>query len=133
MAKGTLTFKGLEAWMEQLAEAGENVDEAVTELLGDTQPFIEEELVTQLEKTSETWTGGTAASINFSGVQQEGNYLFVEATAGGGEESAGAIYKEYGNTRQAAEPFFRPTFRGHRLKNKLKEGMKAIMQRMGLQ
>lgn len=132
MAKGTLTFKGLEAWIEQLAEAGESVDEAVTELLGDTQPFIEEELVTQLRKTSETYTGETASTIQVSGVQQEGNYLYVEATVGG-SDAPQATYKEYGTTRQAAEPFVRPTFRGHRLKNKLKEGMKAIMQRMGLQ
>lgn len=132
MAKGTLTFKGLEDWMGQLAEAGENVDDAVSELLIETQPFIADELTAQLKKTSETWTGETAASIDTSGVQQEGNYIFVEAAAGG-SDAPGANYKEYGTTRQAAEPFFRPTFRGHRLKNKLKEGMKAIMQRMGLQ
>jgi HK97 gp10 family phage protein len=130
--KGALTFKGLEDWMDQLAEAGENVDGAVSELLVETQPFIDEELNAQLKKTSETWTGETAASIDTSGVQQEGNYIFVEATAGG-SEAPGANFKEYGNTRQAAEPFFRPTFRGHRLKNKLKQGMKAILQRMGLQ
>ena len=59
--RGELTFKGLNTWMEQLAEAGENVDDAVTELLGETQPFIAEELTVQLEKTSETWTGETAA------------------------------------------------------------------------
>lgn len=129
--RGELTFKGLEDWMEQLAAAGENIDDAVIELLGETQPFIAQELTAQLEKTSETWTGETAASIDVSGVQQEGNYLFVEAIAGG-SDAPGAIYKEYGNQRQAAEPFFRPTFRGHRLKNKLKKGMKAIMQRFGL-
>ena len=130
--KGTLDFKGLEDWMEQLAEAGENVDDAVSELLVETQPFIAEELNAQLKKTSETWTGETAASIDTSGVQQEGNYIFVEATAGG-SETPSANFKEYGTTRQAAEPFFRPTFRGHRLKNKLKEGMKAILQLVGLQ
>lgn len=129
--KGELIFKGLGDWMEQLAEAGENVDAAVTELLGDTQPFIEEELVAQLKKTSELYTGETAATIQVSGVQQEGNYLYVEATAGG-SDAPQATYKEYGTTRQAAEPFFRPTFRGHRLKNKLKEGMKTIMQRFGI-
>jgi HK97 gp10 family phage protein len=129
--RGELTFKGLAEWMEQFAEAGENVDEAVTELLGETQPFIEEELVTQLRKTSEEYTGETASTIQISGVQQEGNYLFVEATVGG-SDAPQATYKEYGTTRQAAEPFVRPTFRGHRLKNKLKEGMKTIMQRFGL-
>lgn len=129
--KASLSFKGLDAWMEDLAAAGESVDDAVTELLTDTQPFIAEELERNLEKTSETWTGETAASIDVSGVQKEGNYIFVEATAGG-SDAPGAEYKEYGNTRQAAEPFFRPTFRGHLLKNKLKEGMKAIMEKAGL-
>lgn len=129
--RGTLTFKGLEDWMELLAESGENVDDAVTELLGETQPFIEGELVAQLRKISEEYTGETASTIEVSGVQQEGNYLFVEATVGG-SDAPQATYKEYGTTRQAAEPFVRPTFRGHRLKNKLKEGMKAIMQRFGL-
>ncbi len=129
--RGTLDFKGLENWMEDLVAAGENVDDAVTELLGETQPFIEEELVTQLRKTSEAYTGEAASTIEVSGVQQEGNYLFVEATVGG-SDAPQATYKEYGTTRQAAEPFVRPTFRGHRLKNKLKEGMKAMMQRLGL-
>lgn len=129
--KASLSFKGLDAWMEQLAEADQNVDDAVTELLTETQPFIAEELEANLRKTSETWTGDTAASIQTSGVQREGNYIFVEGTAGG-SDAPGANMKEWGTTRQAAEPFFRPTFRGHRLKNKLKEGMKAIMQRMGL-
>lgn len=130
--KGSLAFKGLNDWMEQLAESGENVDNAVTELLTETQPFIESELVAQLKKTSEAYTGETASTIEVSGVQQEGNYLFVEATVGG-SDAPQAFYKEYGTTRQAAEPFVRPTFRGHRLKNKLKENMKAIMQRFGLQ
>lgn len=129
--KGTLTFKGLEEWMDQLTEAGENVDDAVSELLVETQPFVASELEAQLKKTSETWTGETAASIETSGVQQAGNYIFLEATAGG-SVAPGANYKEWGTTRQAAEPFFRPTFRGHRLKNALKQGMKAILQRMGL-
>jgi len=130
--RGTLTFKGLENWMEQLAEAGKSVDDAVTDLLNETQPFIEEELVAQLRKTSEEYTGETASTIQVSGVQQEGNYLFVEATVGG-SNAPQATYKEYGTTRQAAEPFVRPTFRGHRLKNKLKEGMRAILLSRGLQ
>lgn len=130
--RGELTFKGLEEWMEQLAEAEQDIDDAVTELLGETQPFIGEELVAQLKKTSEQYTGETASTIQVSGVQQEGNYLFVEVTVGGANAPQ-AFYKEYGTTRQAAEPFVRPTFRGHRLKNKLKEGMRAILLRKGLQ
>lgn len=130
--KGSLSFKGLDAWMEQLAEAGQNVDEAVTDLLETTQPFIEEELVSNLKRTSEAYTGETASTIDVSGVQREGNFIFVEASVGG-SDAPQATYKEYGTTRQAAEPFVRPTFRGHRLKNKLKEGMKGIMQKFGVQ
>lgn len=129
--RGELIFKGLADWMEQLGEAGENIDDGVTELLSETQPFIEDELVAQLRKTSEEYTGETASTIQVSGVQKEGNYLFVEATVGG-SDAPQATYKEWGTTRQAAEPFVRPTFRGHRLKNKLKEGMKMLMQRYGL-
>lgn len=131
MASAKLEFKGLTEWIEQLADAGENVDNAVETLLLEEEPYVENELRDQLQKTSETWTGETAASIAVSGVQKDGNFIFIEATAGG-SDAPGAIYKEYGNTRQAAEPFFRPTFRGHRMKNRLKAGMKSIMQRMGL-
>ena len=129
--KGVLEFKALYEWMEDLAAAGESVDDAVTELVTENEPFIAQELERQLRRTSETWTGGSAASIQTSVPQREGNYIYVEATAGG-PSAQGVIPKEYGNTRQAAEPFFRPTFRGHLLKNRLKASMKRITERFGL-
>ena len=107
------------------------MDDAVTELVAENKPFIAQELERNLRKTSEQWTGETAASIQTSGPQREGNYIFIEATAGG-LPAPGAQYKEFGRTRQAAEPFFRPTFRGHLLKNRLKASMKSIMERFGL-
>lgn len=129
--KGVLEFKALYEWMEDLAAAGESVDDAVTELVAENEPFIAQELERQLRRTSEQWTGETAASIQTSGPERDGNYIFVQATAGG-SSAPGAQYKEFGSTRQAAEPFFRPTFRGHLLKNRLKASMKRIAEGFGL-
>jgi len=129
--RGELEFKALSLFMEDLAKAGQDIDSAVETLLRDEEPYVENELRDNLKRTSEQWTGETANSIQISGVQRDGNYIFLEATAGGGE-APGAIYKEFGNTRQAAEPFVRPTFRGHLLKNRLRKAMKTMMKQMGL-
>lgn len=134
--KGVLEFKGLTNWLEELNAAGKNVDDAVTDLLIETKPFVEQELKENLLKTrqpGEEWSGETEATLDVSDVRKDGNYIFIETSIGGTTREEAVVAKEYGNTRQAAEPFFRPTFRGHRLKNKLKEAMKALLQRYGLQ
>lgn len=130
--KGALDFKAFTAWIEDFANAGQSVDGAVTEVLTEVEPFIQEELVDSLKRTSEQWTGETASTIQTNGVEQTGNYIHITATAGGGTKNEAVIAKEFGNSRQAAEPFFRPTFRGHRLKNKLKEAMKNTSRKYGL-
>ena len=129
--KGTLEFKALYEWMEDLAAAEQDVDEAVAEILTEVQPFVAEELERNLHRTSEQWTPELGETIEVSDVQKEGNYIFIEAKAGAGDEEA-AHAKEFGTARQAAEPFFRPTFRGSLLKNRLKAAMKAIAERFGL-
>jgi HK97 gp10 family phage protein len=129
--RGVMEFKALTEWLEDFAAAGQSVDDAVRELLIDAQPFVVKELERNLRGTSEQWTPALALTIEATGVQQQGNYIFVEVTAGAGDEEA-ANAKEFGTARQAAEPFFRPTFRGHLLKNKLKAGMKALLERYGI-
>lgn len=126
-----LLFQGLGTWMEEIEAAGKSVDGAVAEIVTEAEPFIENEMKRILRSTSEAWTGKTDATIETSGVQREGNYIFVEATAGG-SDAPQAFYKEFGTTKMPAEPFLRPTFRGHRLKNQLKVGMKRIAERYGL-
>jgi HK97 gp10 family phage protein len=130
--KAALGVTGLNEWLEQLATAGEDVDEVVGEVLEDAAPLVESELVRNLQRTSEEYTGETAATIEVSDLQKDGNYVFIEATAGGAAAPQ-AFWKEFGRTRQAAEPFFRPTFKGHILKNKIKATMQVILQRYGLQ
>lgn len=129
--KGTLEFKALQNWMEDLAAAGQDVNEAVAEILTDAQPFVADELERNLKRTSKQWTPILGETIEVSDVQREGNFIFIEVSAGAGDEEA-AHAKEFGTALQAAEPFFRPTFRGNLLKNKLKAGMKSIAERYGL-
>jgi len=129
--KVDLQFKGFDDWLENLANADENVEDVVTELLEDIAPTIKPEMVDSLQRTSEEYTGETADSIQTGSTQKEGNYIFVETLAGGSNVPQ-AGFKEFGTTRQAAEPFFRTTFRGHRLRNRLKAGMKKIANDAGL-
>ncbi len=129
--KASLDFKGFDQWIENLANAGEQAEDAVTNLLDEIKPSIKEVMVDNLKKTSEEYTGETADSIETGATEKEGNYIFVETTVGG-SAAPQATFKEFGNTRQIAEPFVRPTFRGHRLRNALKAGMKKIAQGFGL-
>lgn len=123
-------MKGLDGYLEAFVKAGLDVDQVVADVLTEAAPIAEAELVTQLRKTSEIWTGETAASIASSSVKKEGNFSFIEITAGG-PEAPGAFPKEFGNTRQAAEPFLRPAFRKLR-QSKLKAMLKQVSESFGL-
>lgn len=129
--RGALEFRDLLNWAEDLAAAGQSVDEAVAEILVENQPFVAEELERNLRRTSEQWTPELGETIAVSDVQQDGNYIFIEANIGEGDEEA-AHAKEFGTARQAAEPVMRPTFRGHLLKNRLKASMQNLLERYGL-
>jgi HK97 gp10 family phage protein len=131
--KGALDFKKLNQWAEDLAAAGRDVDNAVAELLTEVKPFVAEELDRNLHQTSEQWTPDLAQTIEVSDVQKDGNFIYLEASVGGGNGNTEAAQaKEFGTTRQAAEPFFRPTFRGHLLKNRLKAVMMQLLQKYGV-
>lgn len=128
--RGNFTIKGLDAYLEDLAQAGQDVDAVVTEVLTEAAPIAIGQLQSNLRKTSEQWTGATADTL-FSEVGHEGNFIYIEAGADTGKDPAG-FFKEYGTTRQAAEPFVRPAFTWLR-RTKLKAMMKAVMERFGLQ
>lgn len=130
--RGSFTVKGLDEFLESLVNAGEDVDQVVSDVLTDAAPIAEAVLEENLRRVSETWTGGTAETIGTSSVKRDGNYHFIELSVGGpGTSGEGASYLEYGNTRQAAKPFMRPTFTKLR-HHKLKAMMKEVLQKMGL-
>jgi len=130
--RGSFEIKGLDAYLEDLVNAGIDVDQVVADVLTEAAPIAESTLNENLERVAETWTGGTAATIATSAVQHDGNYHYIELSVGGaGTTGEGARALEYGNTRQSAKPFLRPAFAKLR-HNKLKAMMKEIMQKFGL-
>lgn len=128
--RGSFEIKGLDAYLEDLAAAGRDVDDVVTDLLTEAAPVAEAELHANLRRTSETWTGATSETIFTTEVQQDGNYIFIEIGADTTKDLAG-FFKEYGTARQAAEPFIRPAFTKLR-RSELKAMLKATLERFGL-
>jgi HK97 gp10 family phage protein len=128
--KGSFQLKGLDVYLEEIARAGEDVDKVATEVLSEAAPVARDRMEAILRNTSEQWTGETAASLFAGPVQQDGNYIFFELGADTREELAG-LYKEFGNTRQAAEPFLRPALTELR-RTGIKKMLKQLMERMGI-
>lgn len=130
MARASFQVKGLDAYLEEIVRAGEDVDKVAAQVLDEARPVAEAELHTNLRKTSESWTGAADKTIFATPVQQDGNYIFFELGADVGKDPAG-LYKEFGTTRQTAEPFVRPAFTKLR-RSGIKAMLKKLMQRMGI-
>jgi hypothetical protein len=129
--KGSFQLKGLDPYLEDIQRAGEDVDKVVHEVLSEAAPVARDRMEEILRNTSEQWTGETAGSLFAGPVQQDGNYLFFELGANTREEIAG-MYKEFGNARQAAEPFLRPSLTELR-RTGIKQMLKAVFERMGIE
>lgn len=125
--RGTFTLGNLEDYLERIAAAGRDVDEACAQALEAAAPIVTGKMHEELRKSSEAWTGETDATIEQAQPQREGNYTFIEVTAGG-IPAPQAFYKEFGRVRQAAEPFFRPGFTmvRHLWRNALKKVLKEM-------
>ncbi len=126
---GRLTF-GLDAYLETLTNAGESVDDAVTEIMNEASPSAGGMLFHYLRMSSERWTGAAAKTIFAKLAQREGNFIFIEIGADTSSDPA-AWYKEYGRPNQMAEPFLRPTLIFYRRKE-LKRLMGKVLERYGL-
>lgn len=120
--KGSFQLKGLDAFLEDIANAGEDVDQVVRDVLTDAAPIARDRMEAILRGTSEEWTGATAQTLFAGPVEQDGNYIYFELGAHVAEDEAG-IHKEYGNSRQAAEPFLRPALTELR-----RAGIKKMLQ-----
>lgn len=131
--RGRMTL-GLDAYLETLVRAGQDVDNVVEEVLQEASPEVGGMLYHKLRQTSEQWTPDLALTIEAGDVLKEGNYIFIEASVGGDDQDnrQAAKAKEYGTARQAAEPFFRPTMIYFRRKG-LKDWMARVLERYGLQ
>jgi hypothetical protein len=116
--------------LEALAAAGQDVDQAVTEVLEDTKINGLSLMIKYLYESSEMWTGATAKTLYAEGPFRDGNYIFIVLGAHTDKDPS-ALYKEYGSPRQAAEPFLRPTLQYYR-RGGLKQPMEAVLERLGV-
>jgi hypothetical protein len=116
--------------LEALATAGQDVDQAVTEVLEDMKINALTWMTRQLYETSETWTGATAKTLYAEGPFRDGNYIYIELGAHTDKDPS-ALYKEYGKPTQPAEPFLRPTLLYYK-RGGLKQPMEAVLERLGV-
>lgn len=128
--KSSFALKGLDQYLEDLAQAGADIDSVVTGVLNEAAPIARDRMETILRNTSEEWTGATAATLFSGPVEQDGNYIFFELGAHVDIDEAG-FYKEYGRGGQAAEPFLRPALTELR-RTGIKRMLKAVFDRMGI-
>jgi len=127
--KGICSLSGLDEYLEKIAAAGIDVDEAVAQALNESAPIVEAEMHRLLRASSETWTGATERTLFKTEAQREGNFTFVELGADTSSDPAG-IYKEFGVPRQAAEPFIRPSFAN--MRSRWRSKMKEILTSLGV-
>jgi hypothetical protein len=125
-------IKGINRYLETLAMVfgDQYLDSVISDVLGEVSQEARVEMEAKLRATSENWTGGAASTLYVSPVQREGNYIFVEIGSNTGDDPA-AFFKEFGSTRQAAEPWLRPTMRSTWLKNKFRDRIRLIFRKMG--
>lgn len=128
--KSTFQLRGLDVYLEEIQRAGEDVDKVVQEVLSEAAPVARDRMEAILRNTSEQWTGATADTLFAGPVQQDGNFIYFELGADVKADEAG-LYKEFGTTRQAAEPFLRPSLTELR-RTGIKRMLKAVFERMGL-
>lgn len=129
--KGVFELKGLDALLEDFAKAGADIDRVVTDVLNEAAPIAKDRMEAILRSTSEEWSGATAGTLFAGPVQRDGNYIFFELGADVAKDEAG-LYKEYGNSRQVAEPFLRPALTELR-RSGIKQMLKAVFDSMGIQ
>lgn len=105
--KGKLTLKGLDAYLEQLARAGRDVDKAAGKALAAGADVAVEGMRARVPKDTrnlESHLGATAP-------RQDGNYVYVEVGLVGADAETAryGTAQEYGTSKMQAQPYIRPT------------------------
>ncbi len=106
--RGKITTKGFEAYLEKIAAAGKNVDQAAAGAVkagGDVA-------LAGMQRRVPKDTRNLEQHLVVDGPQQDGNFVFVEV---GLSKTADADTTRYGNAQEfgtstmAAQPYVRPT------------------------
>ena len=110
--RGTINLKGLEEYLENIAQAGENVDEAAARAVDAGAEVVLESMHRLVPKD----TGNLDEHLMKTDPQQDGNFIFSEVGMPKGKANLDADtarygnVQEYGSARTHAQPYIRPSF-----------------------
>ncbi len=127
-----LTLKGLEEYLEKIAAAGKDVDEAAAKAVLAGAEVLQE----GMQMRAPERTGNLRANIRIYGPEQDGNFIFCEIGLihkRGWTDADTARYgnaQEYGTSSMPAHPFIRPTIQEDR--KKAQNAMKESLEESGI-
>lgn len=104
--KAKLTTKGLNEWLEAIAQAGVNIDEAAARMLEAGGDVVLDGMVRRAPEL----TGNLKGALTRTEPKQDGNYIYIEVGLVGADAET-ARYgnaQEYGTSSMAAQPYVRP-------------------------
>ena len=105
--RGRITTKGFEEYLENIAQAGLNVDQAADEILLAGAGVLEDGMHQRVAKD----THNLDEHIDVVGPQQDGNYHFIEigVIKADAETARYGNAQEYGTSSMPAQSYIRPT------------------------
>ncbi|GAP11746.1 phage protein, HK97 gp10 family [Bellilinea caldifistulae] len=125
--KATLTLKGLDEYLEKIAAAGKDVDEAAARAVLAGAEVLQEGMRNRVPVR----TGNLRENIRIFGPEWDGNFVFCEVGLihrRGWTDADTARYgnaQEYGTSSMAAQPYIRPTIAedGKKARDAMKESL----------
>src|SRR4030066_619518 len=103
-----LDTKGFSEYIERIAQAGQDVDQAAAAALAAGGDVLLEGMQRRVPKD----TPNLEQHLERTAPQQDGNYIFVEVGLSKKADAETARYgtaQEYGTSSMAAQPYIRPT------------------------
>lgn len=104
-----LSTRGFDAFLEELAAIGANIDEAVADALN----VGADVLLEGMQERVKVLTGNLKSKLRKSDVKRDGNFYYIEVGLLRGTDADSARYgnsQEYGTSSMPAHPYIRPTF-----------------------
>lgn len=106
--KSTLTTKGFDKYLEQIAQAGKDIDAIADEALMVGARILETGMMARAPRKK----GHLVHRIQIVGPTRDGNYHLVKIGLFNIDRATEMyfFYQEHGSARNAAHPYLRPTF-----------------------
>ena len=127
--KSLVSLKGLDEYLEKVAQAGANIENAATKAVDAGSSVFQDGMLARAPEK----TGELKKHIVKIGPDSDGNYIFVKVGAFNVKRNAKGssyiFYQEMGSAHNPPHPFIRPAFDED--KRKANEAMKEILKEEG--